>query len=81
MRVGSPWDWDKFTFAWIFWILWFLFWEIWSLIERRKFANEAGETLSEHVWWLRNRGGTFAAFMVGALVLWLAYHFIIEGRR
>jgi len=73
-----PWsDLDKFTWAWIIWIAWFLFWETWSLIER---APGNKETFSDHIWALRNSGGSFAWFMVAALVLWLAYHFIIEGR-
>lgn len=81
MRTGSPLDWDKFTWAWVIWIVWFLVWEVWALIERARNPQEAGETLSEHIWWLRNVGGSFAYFMVGALALWLAYHFIVEGRR
>ena len=81
MRPQNPLDWDKFTWAWVVWIVWFLFWEAWALIERAKYPKEAGETFSEHIWFLRNNGGSFAAFMVAGLVLWLAYHFIVEGRR
>ena len=80
MRAPNPFDWDKFTVAWFVWIVWFIFWETWALIERARFPQEAGETLSEHVWFIRNSGGSFAAFMVAGLVLWLAYHFIVEGR-
>lgn len=70
----TPWDFDKFTIAWIIWVVWFIFWEAWALIDKSE-----PETLSEHVWALRN-AGSLGVFLVGALVLWLAYHFIFEGR-
>jgi hypothetical protein len=71
----NPWDWDKFTWAWVFWLVWFFVWETWALVDRKA----GGETFSEHVWALRNGGGSFAWFMVAAIAIWLAYHFIIEG--
>ena len=79
-QVVNPWDWDRFTWAWLLWIVWFFVWEVYALTYRRGHPGEAGETLSEHIWFLRNSGGSFAFFLVTALVLWLVYHFVIEGR-
>lgn len=66
---------SKFTVAWIIWVAWFIFWEGWALLDRAR-----GDTLSEYVWLLRNKGGTFVAFMLAGFLCWLLWHFIVEGR-
>lgn len=80
MKPGNPWAWDKFTWAWIVLVVWFFVWEIWALIERRQDPDSVGNTLSEHIWFFRNMGGSFAFFLTASMVIWLAYHFIFEGR-
>lgn len=64
---------DKFTVAWIVWIIWFLVWEGWALFDGRP-----GGTLSEHVRWLIEQGGSLVAFLIIAFCLWLGYHFVFE---
>lgn len=70
----SPWDWDKYTAAWVVWILWFAFWEAAALI------GATNQTFSHHIWWLRNRGPSVIFFLLLGILAWLVYHFIWEGR-
>ena len=70
----NPWEWDKFTLAWVVWILWFFFWEAWAIIEG------GPQTFSHHIWWLRNNGPSIVFFLIVAIVTWLVYHFVFEGR-
>lgn len=81
MEINSPLDLDKFTIAWIIWLAWFLFWETWALIERNTGAVPIEkETFSDHIWFLRNLDNSFITFMLTAFLLWLVYHFLVEGR-
>jgi len=66
---------EAYTIGWIVWVLYFLVLEGLALAD-----PDRHDTFSEYVWSLRNHGGSFAVFMVSALALWLAFHFIVEGR-
>ncbi len=70
----APWNWDKFTAAWVVWIVWFVVWEAYALIDGGE------ETFSHHIWWLRNNGPSIVFFLILGIVLWLVYHFTVEGR-
>lgn len=71
--TNAPWDWDKYTAAWVVWILWFVFWETYAVM------SATDETFSHHIWWLRNNGPSIIFFLILGIVLWLVYHFTVEG--
>lgn len=70
MKVRSPWTW-----LWVGWVLIFFAIEIPAILN-----DEPGDTLSEHVWGLISLG-SFFLFAIGALLVWLLYHFLWEGRN
>lgn len=64
-----------YTWAWIIWVLWFLVIEALALIDK-----DRKDTFSEHVWTVRDHGGSLFWFMLAGFLLWLAYHFLFEGK-
>ena len=66
----KPWVW-----LWIAWGVLFFAIEIPAILNR-----DSGDTLSEHVWGLINLG-SFFWFAVAAVLVWLLYHFLWEGRN
>lgn len=75
IRAESPWDWDRYTWAWLIWVVWFVVWETLALLD-----DDNPETLSEHIWWIRNEGPSIVVFLLVGLLAWLVYHFTVEGR-
>lgn len=73
---SSPWNWDRYTWAWIIWIAWFAVWETLALLDSRN--ND--ETLSHHLWWLRDNSASIIVFLFFGVLFWLVYHFAVEGR-
>ena len=73
MKLANPLDWDFMTGWWIVWAVMFFVGEI--------IGARQGEMLSHHIWWLRNNGGSIVFFLILGILMWLNYHFIIEGWR
>ena len=69
----NPFTWDVWTAGWAVWVLLFIVLETWAV------AAGNSETLSHHIWWLRNNGPSIIFFLIVGLLAWLAYHFIFEG--
>lgn len=65
-----PWIW-----LWIAWIVAFLVIETVAIVN-----SEPDDTLSEQVWSLMS-SSSFVWFAVVALLIWLLYHFVWEGRN
>jgi hypothetical protein len=70
VKWKRPWIW-----LWLAWLALFLVLEFIAIIN-----DEADDTLSENVWGFMS-GSSFVTFAVGALLIWLFYHFIWEGRN
>lgn len=69
INLKRPWIW-----LWAAWLALFL------IIEGIAITNsEADDTLSEQVWTLMS-ASSFVKFSVAALLIWLLYHFLWEGR-
>ena len=69
-------DWKRpWVYLWIFWIGLFFAIEIPAILN-----DDSGDTLSEHVW-ATIKLGSFFWFAVAALLVWLIYHFLWEGRN
>lgn len=66
---------SKWRWFWIFWIALFFAIEIPAVLN-----DEPDDTLSEQVWALIDLGSLFW-FAVAALLVWLLYHFLWEGRN
>lgn len=62
-----------YTWLWIGWVAYFLALETWALLRPAR-----GDTFSEHIWYLRDRLGSFFWFMLAGFLFWLVYHFLIE---
>lgn len=62
-----------FTVFWVLWGLAGLAIEIWSIVDRR-----AGDTLSEHLWYLLRSGFTW--FVCLGILVWLTIHLLTGGR-
>lgn len=62
-----------FSILWALWALSGIVIELAALI-----SKETANTLSGHVWALRGTG--YFSLLI-ALLLWLVYHFIAEGRK
>lgn len=69
---------SKYTIAWIAWGLGFVALEGLAL-----YSAEPGDTLSEQVWAWTEHMGSFGFASVGALLVWLLFHFSPweKGRR
>ena len=66
-----------FTLAWSIWAAAFVVIEGIAL-----YIGTKGDTLSEHVWFLRSKWGTgIMAAIFGGLFIWLLYHFLFEGPK
>lgn len=60
----------KYTIIWLIWGASFL------AIEGRALITPAGgDTLSEQIWAYTENVGSFGYFSIGALLLWLLWHF------
>lgn len=64
-----------FTAVWLAWGA------IFGVAEYRAVKRgRRGDTLSEHVWWLRDRiPFRLGRWLIGGFLAWLAFHFIAEG--
>lgn len=63
---------NTFTWLWLAWGGLFVVIEGAALLNKKR-----GDTLSEHIWFLRSR--KVGRFVVPAFLGWLAYHFLVEG--
>lgn len=72
MKLANPFDLDWITIAWFFWLVQFAIYEYFGI----KYGNE---TLSHHLWYIRNTGVSIVRFLFFALLLWINWHFIREG--
>lgn len=63
-----------YSLAWAFLAAWFAFWELLAL-----FDPGAGDTLTEHLRPLIQSTVT-GVVLAGLLLVWLALHFLVEGR-
>ena len=64
-----------------FWAVWGVWFGVWEWIKLKD--GKAGGTLSETVWDLLRAGGrtgpvTVRRASLGAFMLWLTYHFVLE---
>lgn len=66
----NPLTWDLPTAYWSVWIFLFFLGE---------YLFRDGQMLSHHIWHLRNNGPSIIVFLMGAILLWLNYHFLFEG--
>ena len=72
MARENPWDLDLTTWWWIVWIVAFFVGEYLG-------ARQGNEMFTHHIWWLRNTGASIVLFLLFALLLWLNWHFFVEG--
>lgn len=52
--------------------------EIAAIVVGAKRKDGTPRSLSSHIWWVRKRG-RLGQVLVVALVLWLGWHFVVEG--
>lgn len=66
-----------YTAAWAFWAAWFGVWETLAILDQGE-----NETLSGHIKRVMYVDGkpTVGAFIVGAILIWLVFHFYQEVR-
>jgi ribose/xylose/arabinose/galactoside ABC-type transport system permease subunit len=75
----ARWDWDWLTIGWVLWIAGFFVLEGVALYLEAK-GHVEDETLTDHVWWLRDNGPSVVWFFLLFLVTWLGYHFLFERK-